>query len=268
MKKPVCLFTIQRDEYIFLPLWAKYYSQFIPEEDIYVFDHSSTLNLNHVKTGWPKIQWRKVEHDTWNDLGWYASAVSSLLSEFLKTYTLVAFIACDEFIYAPNGFRETIEKHQNPVIYPLGYEICEQPGEAPIDWTKSILSQRRFWNDNTLFFSKPAFCRVPVSFTLGCHDIDGSKDPAFGLIHRHIPMPSTGLFDCGKCLRTPDMICVHLHRADMKSAIEKYSRARSYLKAAPVNAQELSRLTELLSKDVWNRPWQEIPQDVIKANHF
>src|SRR5574343_1532600 len=107
MKRKSAVFTICKNEEVFLPMWLKYYRQHFNDEDIYILDHQSddgsTDNLpsmiNHII----------VKQDLAFDHNWVTNTVKSKQQELLGQYDVVLFTEIDEIIWAEEGLRNYIE---------------------------------------------------------------------------------------------------------------------------------------------------------------
>jgi len=179
------VFTIVRNEKVFLPIWLKYYSKYFNKEDIYILDNDttdgSTDGLNTVK----------VSSEVFLNSRWLRRQVTKMQRKLLKKYDIVLFAECDEIIVPLRTGR--FEDHLvdgKPVVKCTGFEIIHRIREEPeIDWSKPLLEQRKY---GSYFpkFNKPLLSRIPLTWSMGFHylrnyenDEKVGTDPMLMLVH-------------------------------------------------------------------------------------
>ena len=278
MRKPLGLFTIQSNEVKFLPIWLQHYAKILPQEDIHVIDHDSKYDMSPAKTNYPKVNWSNISyrgHETQNFLMWYAGKVDEKQRELLSYYEVVMFVAADELVFCKEDFIACLRKYPNPVLWPQGYEIIHLPKqEPPLDWSRPVMQQRKFWFRNELYYSKPTLCRVGVTRTHGCHDI--SKSDAGGL-HPHTIYnradPQTALLQCGKCIRPQEYALVHINRVDYDYSVQRYASAFRPILNVPdydptFTNPQIEAHKKWIVSHTWGNPIEHIPQRVIDTAGF
>lgn len=185
-KKKAAVFTLVKNESVFLPLWLRYYKRYFKNEDIYVLDHQS----NDGSTEGLDVNVELVNNDTVFDVDWLRNIATDMKSRLLRDYEVVIYAEADEFVAAPHlagGLREYIERFDRDAVACNGYNILHFPDkEAPIDLSRPILEQRSHWAFHQLT-SKPLLSRIPLVYGIGCHTSDPQPqiDPNLYLIHLH-----------------------------------------------------------------------------------
>ena len=109
MKKFCAVFGIFRNEYRFLPLWIKYYSNLFGMENLYILDHCSTdgstkdLECNVEAFGKPEIRYsNRCRNDIYN-------MIIKKHVELLKEYEHVICVDADEFIFVTPKYENLKE---------------------------------------------------------------------------------------------------------------------------------------------------------------
>lgn len=154
--------TIGADNDPYLPLWKKYYSQYVDE--VVVLEYFSNSNWTY----WREVSEQKIE-------------------ELLQTYDIVLFALTDEFIVPKDKtLREYLRQMMKGYARCTGYEVVEKQ-ESPLDLEKPILMQRNWWVPYKAW-NKPLITRVPLKFTQGWHMLANEEtyqdgDPNLLLIH-------------------------------------------------------------------------------------
>ncbi len=167
------LMTMAYQDNFFLPLWVKYYSQFVPKDQIYVLIHDRDPALEKIAKGCNIINIKrppitpKFEVNRWLMLSHVASGLT-------YQYDTVMYLDTDEIVFADPAVAdnpiEFIDKIEAPVISPQGFEVMHR-GDLElkkITNRKPILAQREFVRINTAY-SKPCIIRRPVQWCSGGH---------------------------------------------------------------------------------------------------
>lgn len=199
------VFTVTRDENVFLPVWIRYYLRHIPPQDIWILDHRSQDNSTNANT-LPKGVHIKVLYgeDAFSPHYFIARQIELHQQQLLRVgYKCVLFTEIDEIV-APDpavyrgGLREYLHIFLNSSrvsIRTFGYELLHKTKanngskiESPMDWSKDVLSQRHFWVPNS-GYNKPILSKVPIHYSPGFHqNIEPPKiqiDSHLRLIHLH-----------------------------------------------------------------------------------
>lgn len=176
------VFTIVRNEDVFLPIWLRHYSKHFYRNDIFVIDNGTTDGSTHVEgaTFVPRIS------TTSFDAPWMLHTVRDFQRELLKSYDWVLFAEVDEIIHCPIKLCE-YPNNKFTTLSCMGYEVIQDLNEEPpLDLNRPLLKQRRYWAPSDLF-SKPLYSRVPLDWRLGFHSCTQphTKATDLTLIHLH-----------------------------------------------------------------------------------
>lgn len=215
-KRLCAVFTMVRQEYFYLPVWYKYYSQHFTDKDIYVLHHKVNDEHDTCMTLLPDtVNKAEYDHPDWDSLRWNLE-VERHYRHLLNYYECVFFTDIDEILVPnlekyPNGLRsylETFQQTSNEVNRKCtGIDLVqlrhndesksESESETKVyDPTQPILRQRHNGQYVSLY-NKPMLSKKPFRFAIGFHDIKPDK--------------------MGRTLNTrvdPDLILLHLHRYD------------------------------------------------------
>lgn len=187
MKKKFAVFTIVKDESVFLPIWLKHYRQTFADEDIYIIDHESkdgsteNLGVNVI----PVFNAEAFKHQ------WLVDQVQRVQAELLEKYEVVLFAESDEIVYTEREgtLLETLEDFRNSdheYVNVVGYECVHiMDEEGPLDLSKPIVAQRQKWIKETQY-DKPLLTKVPLSYAVGFHTCDRQTNFGFGLCMFHL----------------------------------------------------------------------------------
>ncbi len=198
------IFTVVRDEAVFLPIWLRYYSRHFSARDIFIFDHGSTDGSVDAARSRFRFQSSRVDHPVFNDFPWYTGFVQDRQRELLQSYDVVAFAEADEILWHPSGLGRYLTYFRRDAIRATGWNLWHDRSEEPdLDLGRSILSQRRYWFRNPEY-DKPLVARVPLRYEFGFHE-------------------------CAECQDTdPDLLLLHLHTMDYQVGLRKHERTRAY----------------------------------------
>jgi hypothetical protein len=190
MKKLAAVFTIVKDETVFLPIWVKYYSKYFPMEDIYVLDHQSidgsTLNLPcNVQT---------VKNNEAFDSSWITDTVKAFQVKLLEEYEYVVFAEGDEILISLEDPGYDLYDHIKMMKevgrnfdVATGYELMQNVlTESTYDSTHPVLTQRRHYYPNNLY-NKTLITNIALDWTPGFHECQFKASPnkALHLLHLH-----------------------------------------------------------------------------------
>ncbi len=211
------VFTIVQNEPVFLPIWERYYQRHFDRDDIFVLDHDSTdLTTIAVASGLHRVP---LHRSVSFDHAWLRSAVGTFQRLLLESYDLVLFTEVDEIVAAdpalfPGGLREYVAAFPVDLEYRRceGWEVIQQPGERPIDWSVPILGQRTHGAPSRPY-SKPLLSRIPLEWHKGFHGAIGVP-----------PSPETV---------DPRLLLLHLHRVDFEYCLVRHKAAAARTWSAP-----------------------------------
>ncbi len=185
-KRKAAVFTIVRDEKMFLPIWLRYYRRHFEEQDIYILDNDSK---DGCVDGLPNV--RNVHSDLAFDHGWLCQIVQNFYSELLNSYDIVVFAEVDEIISAPwhpEGLKGYISDMQGNGFACIGYNVFHDPKvePEPIDLSRPILEQRSRWIRDGIY-DKTLVTRVPRTYSPGFHHAtpNAAQDPKLVMVHLH-----------------------------------------------------------------------------------
>lgn len=203
------IFTVVRDEQVFLPIWLAYYGRHFAARDIYVFDHGTTDGSVEAARARFAFRHERVDHPAFNDFPWYTAFVQERQRSLLASYDVVAFAEADEILWHPRGLGRFMADLEPVAIRATGWNIWhDRQHEAAYAPGRPILAQRRYWVRNAEY-DKPLIARVPLTYEFGFHTAD-------------------------ECEATdPDLLLLHLQTMDYDVALRKRERTRAYQDYAP-----------------------------------
>ena len=200
------VFTIVQNERRFLPLWLRYYRRHFEADDIYVLDHDSTDGATEGLEGSCNVVPVHREHSF--DHMWLVGVVEDFQAFLLRSYQMVLFAEADEFVVADParhaGLAEYVESMPAPVACCTGYNVVHYPDEPPLRFDEPVLRQRAYWHPSPQY-SKRLLAKVPLRWNVGFH----------------------GEFNAPMARPDPELLLVHLHRADFESCLERHRAAAS-----------------------------------------
>jgi hypothetical protein len=174
------------NEALFLPIWLRYYSQFVDAQDLHVLDHGSTDGSTD---GDGFVRWTVDNPVT--DLVWMRDVVQGQQRALLDAYDLVLCTDVDEIVAPDPEYGDLgryLREFTGDFVTCCGREVLHDPSvEPPLDPARPVLEQRRWWFPNPAY-GKPLLARVPMEWTVGFHRrTDGAvrEDPRLYLLHLH-----------------------------------------------------------------------------------
>ncbi len=170
MKKAA--FTVWFNDLVILDVWIRYYKK---EFDLYVIiDQPKHLDeiAKREAEGIKFIRGEQMESVLCAN-----EKIKEVQKDLLKDYDWVLFSNCDE-IFVPDpkykSFDELIKDKDSDYIASEAFEIVEW-NEPPIDFTKPLLKQRKYWMKN-YHMNKITLSRVPLNWTKGQHRLEETTD--------------------------------------------------------------------------------------------
>jgi hypothetical protein len=202
--RPRAVFTIVHDEATFLPIFLRHYGRHFDPVDIYVLDHDTTDGST---TGLEdRCNVVGVHRNTVFDHLWLKGIVEDFQTFLLRSYRTVLFADADELIVPnPDRFPDLasyMDSFEGPAASCTGFNVIQQPDEAPLDFGSPILRQRATWNPSPQY-SKRLMARIPLRWSAGFH-----KE-----------------FNAPDVLPDPDLMLIHLHRVDYARCLERHRAA-------------------------------------------
>jgi len=162
-----------RNEDFFLRLWVKYYTQFVPRENMFILVDGPESALPDGLEGCQIITFPQGavgpgwDVRRWNFLSQFASALTT-------RFDLVVGGDVDEIIVldpqvGDDPFAHVLCETTAPVISPFAIEVVHRVDlEGELDQSRPVLAQRAFGRVN-MWYSKPCIIRTPVQWGLGQH---------------------------------------------------------------------------------------------------
>ena len=187
--KDCAVFTIVKNEKLFLPIWIKHYKKFFDNYDIYILDHESnddsTKNLD--------VNVIPIYNEFTFDQNWLISTVQNFQCELLKNYKAVLFAEGDELIY-------TLDKPLNEIINLFindetvnyqtcnGYEIIQNlETEKSLSENDEIIKNRNYWYYSPQYYCKTLLSKIPLNWHYGFHETTSSqRDYKYNLFLCHL----------------------------------------------------------------------------------
>lgn len=200
-----CVFTIVREEPVFLPIWLRYYARHFAAEDIYVLHHTVSTGPADTCTAGLDCKVIEVRNDEFDPV-WLREVVCEHQAALLRRYQAVLFAEVDEIVLPdprqrPGGLRSFIAdflRTDAPAVSTTGWELHHDFGSEPAaDLGRPLLEQRGLWHRNVLY-DKALLTTVPLAYSLGFH----TSEPAFA--------PEEGL------------LLLHLHKYDLASYLARH----------------------------------------------
>lgn len=188
------ILTMAYNEPLFLPMWRRYYSRAVGEENLFVIDHGSddgsTSDLGRVQRIRLQRPTKGFDEDE------RALLVSRFHCSLLTVYQTVIYTDVDEFLVPDpakyTGLADFLRANQAPVINPVGLEVHHVTStEADLDLRKPVLSQRRYVQFSSQY-CKPLISRVPILWGVGFH----SSHHGAPVISRDLYLFHLKLMDC------------------------------------------------------------------------
>ena len=212
------VFTIVRDEPVFLALWHRHYSRHFPSSHMHVLHHVASederadgqfgeaLSLfDHINVT------RLVNADF--DPQWLGEVVATKARSLLGLYGAVLFSEADELVLplpsrcggSLSAFvEEFCQDSTKSAVRTVGYEVHHaMPAEPAIDRAVPIMTQRHHWHRNPLY------------------------DKA--LLMRSVPTWSLGFHTCTEFVpQDESLILVHLHKYDFQAFVARHEERAAY----------------------------------------
>lgn len=167
-KRKKAIFTFICNGHKFFGLWYNYYKKFFEPQDIWVLDMGSTdgaldgYDCQIVKRPeTPRIDYGNI-------------VVNEFKTELFKKYKWVMYTDYDEIVWHPIGIDNLIDcMGDRPYITASGYEMLQVRKEEPepYDFSKSMLSQRKYWFRNANYDKTP-ITQVDFKWDSGFHTVE------------------------------------------------------------------------------------------------
>lgn len=211
---PKCaVFATTRNSGKPLQTWLNYYKRHFAKKDIYILDQETTDgSLSGVD-----VSIETIHYPIYNDNQWHVDIANNMVAKLLERYQYVLYSHIDEIIVAdpaqyPGGLSEYLASNTIPIVRCNGMGVVQNLSlEKEIDWSKPIFDQRR-WYYKDIHDCKPLLVNQIIHWAWGFHwDWDWIPQPNT-IIERPID---------------PHLFLVHLHRADLKSMLDRHAWMRT-----------------------------------------
>jgi hypothetical protein len=184
------LFTILRDEPIFLEIFLDYYSKYFDSNDIYILHHESGNDFDSwiYKKYENESNIETISYEETFDHEWLRSKVKDKQKELLKNYDIVVFAEIDEIIWHPLGLDRFIKNLKGDVATCRGLEIVHHFNREPaLDLSSRPLLQQRNWCYYAQLYNKTLISKIPLDWIWGFHTCPQQVTPNIDLhlIHLH-----------------------------------------------------------------------------------
>lgn len=163
MKKAI--FTLQHNEFFFLPIWTRWYGETFVPEDMYILAHNPSIEMVKMceqarKDG---INIEYLFTDVIFDHDWLNQIVHSKQRELLERYDYVMFTDCDELVTPVEGtLKDFIDNATEDAYRCDGWEIMEDKMYRSIGFCKTPIT------------------RIPLTYVHGYH----RSEPEFQIDNR------------------------------------------------------------------------------------
>ncbi len=199
-------FTIVHDEPVMLPLWLRHYARHFDPADLFVLAHDDPGAMALAREAGAHAV--PVHREAAFDHYWLRRTVQDFQAFLLRSYDAVLFAEADELVVANplryDGLSAYIDALDRPAARCAGFNVVQQPDEPPLALDVPVLAQRRCWHAS-LDYSKRLLSRVPLRWSDGFHrEFSAPDDPP-----------------------DPDLLLVHLHRADYEICLGRHRAAAS-----------------------------------------
>lgn len=172
-KREKAIFTYIKNGHKHFRLWYDYYSKIFDPQDIYVLDLGSTDGCTD------GLDLQIVNHTIEPRIDYGNQLINDFKTELLQKYKWVVYTDYDEILWHPLGLGNLISSLKDePYMTAMGYEVIQKrKEEAPFDFNKTILSQRKYWYRNANY-DKSLITQVNFKWDSGFHTIE-NKPPRY-----------------------------------------------------------------------------------------
>lgn len=185
----IAALTIAYNEFVMLPLWARYYEKYFGAENLFVIDQSSDgIYDNILPRGVNIIRIPRDAFDNWL----IVRLVATMQRFLLESYDSVLYTDSDEFVCASpdvlagRDLRQFLLELKAPVGITRGYDLHhDMPREPPYDASRPVLDQRRVIRYQPMM-DKPVVSRLPLNWIPGFHSAREGGMPVPGLYMLHL----------------------------------------------------------------------------------
>lgn len=205
------VFGCPQNDLIAVELWLSYYCKYFDNVLLMPFNLKKKAE-NKLKQLQNKYKFRYEILSRYGDDSlrdgepWsFAKIVNEKQAKLIEEYDWVMYTNIDEFMVTTRKYkdlRELMDKSKKEMIPSCGYDIIQVKGEGPLDYSKPILEQRRYWIKNRNY-NKTLLARVCMDWAEGAHRLKSSSD------------------DHTRAITSNELYLIHLKHADMQPADER-----------------------------------------------
>jgi hypothetical protein len=188
----VAVISLFYREYFFTNLWQKYYGDLFGFENLYAIgdiESDTSFKLFNSKVNF--INYKAKYHA---DVGEHVQVILNIQKQLLEKYNVVIFAEADQyFIPDPKKYKDLKDylfKNTQDYIKVSGWNVFQEINtETNYDYSKNILSQRKYWFKDPGQEDKMVIIRKPVDwYSAGFHtnSPDVERDPDLYNIHLHL----------------------------------------------------------------------------------
>lgn len=203
-KGAVAAVTMVRQDYVFLDIWLRYYSDQIGRENLHVFNHGGDARVADMAKGATVIDvpvaddLSRFDRDRWAMLSAYASDLTARY-DWVLCNDVDEIVAVDpdrgmglaDYLRSLSGG----EGGAPTALAPFAVEIVHTPASEPgaLDAGRGVLAQRRHFRLNSNY-AKPCLITAPVRFSVGGHGSDQKQVPLSDVLYLfHLRFMDVGL---------------------------------------------------------------------------
>ncbi len=192
--KPFAVFTVVRNENVFLRVWCNYYCNLSSDVDVFVLDDSSTDgSVEDMRRRHPGVRVRPIPPGGRYDLGRLRKAVEAFQRHLLRSYEVVVYTDVDEFLLRLGAddlmsFLERFRSGPEITAQATGWHCVQQESDPPLELVEgqSVLKHHHsLWRVKA--YDKTLVSKVPLSWTNGFHTLSDPAppgcDPNLVLLH-------------------------------------------------------------------------------------
>lgn len=211
-KRTKAVFTIVQDEPEFLPLWVRHYLPEFGAENVFILNHNSKDKTVQDQEKRFKVKVIDLHYQESFNHKWLSETVKQFQAFLLHTsYQKVLFAEVDEFVIVDSTkdkrtLGQYIEDWQGIAGQVTGYQVLHDIQNdflENIDWEKSVLKQNRKIIED-FDYDKVLLSTIPLDWGYGFHYVKSQKEQ----------------------VSKTDLMLVHLHYADFKTALSRNQRRR------------------------------------------
>ena len=171
--QPLAIMTMVYDDDAYLSLWLRYWTRFLPRENLFVVIHDRYEHYAAMVEGCNILRMYRPEPSPRFEMDRFAM-LSGIVSGLTHQFQRVMYTDVDEIVALDPAHGDNlvgaILESAAPVVAPFGVDLVHVPDleREPLDLTRPVLGQRSFFAVNSLY-SKPCITSGPISWSGGGH---------------------------------------------------------------------------------------------------